>query len=72
MFTGQVWGDYMKIKEIHMKIIAIGLLPIFLVLASTIAKHLPAKSLLLAGYSDHRSCGIIHRNVNAEEGSKGT
>ncbi len=38
----------MKIQEIHMKIIAIGLLPIFLILASTLPDT-PGKPLLLGG-----------------------
>jgi hypothetical protein len=38
----------MKIKEIHMKIIALGLIPIFLVLAS-ILPDTTGKSLLLGG-----------------------
>jgi hypothetical protein len=38
----------MKIKEIHMKIIAIGLIPVFLILASTLPDT-TGKSLLLGG-----------------------
>jgi Na+/H+-translocating membrane pyrophosphatase len=36
----------MKIKEIHMKIIAIGLVPVFLILALTMPNN-PATSILL-------------------------
>jgi hypothetical protein len=38
----------MKIKEIHMKIIAIGLLPVFLILAFTMP-NTPATAMLLGG-----------------------
>ena len=38
----------MKIQEIHMKIIAIGLIPIFLIL-SFVLPNTPATAILLAG-----------------------
>jgi hypothetical protein len=38
----------MKIKEIHMKIIAIGLIPVFLVLASTLP-NTTSTAILLGG-----------------------
>jgi Flp pilus assembly protein TadB len=41
-------GSTMKIKEIHMKIIAIGLLPVFLILAFTFP-NTASKAILLGG-----------------------
>ena len=60
----------MKIKEIHMKIIAIGLIPVFLHPRLCVAEH-PRHSHPAGGHHAHRSCGSFHRNVNAEEGSDG-
>jgi galactitol-specific phosphotransferase system IIC component len=45
---GQTWGIKVKIKEIHMKIIALGLLPVFLILAIILPNN-ASKILLLGG-----------------------
>jgi hypothetical protein len=49
-FTGKRRGNEstMKIKEIHMKIIAIGLVPVFLILAFAMPNS-PATAILLGG-----------------------
>jgi hypothetical protein len=49
-FTGKKRGreSIMKIKEIHMKIIAIGLVPIFLIL-SFVLPNTPTTAILLGG-----------------------
>ena len=60
----------MKIKEIHMKIIAIGLIPVFLILAFALP-NTAYHSHPVGRYYVHRFCGNFHRNVNAEEGSEG-
>ncbi len=61
----------MKIKEIHMKIIAIGLIPVFLILSFALP-NTTYNSHSAGRYYAHRFCGIFHRNFNAEEGSEGT
>jgi uncharacterized membrane protein YobD (UPF0266 family) len=49
VFTGRNKGEInMKIKEIHMKIIAIGLIPVFLIL-TFVLPGTPATAILLGG-----------------------